>query len=206
MSISLETLWRYPGMDVLNDFFPRNSPKKESIFPSLNSIIKQNICCLALVAQTVKILPTLQETCVQSLFLEDSPGEENDNPLHNSCLENPLNRGAWWATVHGVARVGHHWATNANTHLSFYSEVTMIVYTRNCNAEIVRICCILSLLVGTSKKKKQSGDKQNGKLGPFSVISLNMFCLCLYFVSCFYQFIMTSVFIGHWDSFPFIVW
>ena len=154
MSISLETLWRYPGMDVLNDFFPRNSPKKESIFPSLNSIIKQNICCLALVAQTVKILPTLQETCVQSLFLEDSPGEENDNPLHNSCLENPLNRGAWWATVHGVARVGHHWATNANTHLSFYSEVTMIVYTRNCNAEIVRICCILSLLVGTSKKKK----------------------------------------------------
>ena len=30
MSISLETLWRYPGMDVLNDFFPRNSPKKVS--------------------------------------------------------------------------------------------------------------------------------------------------------------------------------
>ena len=93
-SISLETLWRYPGMDVLNDFFPRNSPKKESIFPSLNSILKQNICCLALVAQTVKNLPTLQETCVQSLFWEDSPGEENGNPLQNSGLENLVNRGA----------------------------------------------------------------------------------------------------------------
>ena len=30
-----------------------------------------------------------------------SPGEENDNPLQYSCLENPLDRGAWQATVHG---------------------------------------------------------------------------------------------------------
>ena len=30
------------------------------------------------------------------------PGEENGNPFQNSCLRNPLNRGAWWATVHGV--------------------------------------------------------------------------------------------------------
>ena len=35
-----------------------------------------------------------------------SPGEENGNPLQYSCLENPMGRGAWWATVHGVARVG----------------------------------------------------------------------------------------------------
>ena len=33
-----------------------------------------------------------------------SPGEGNGNPLQYSCLENPLDRGAWWATVHGVAR------------------------------------------------------------------------------------------------------
>ena len=31
-----------------------------------------------------------------------SPGEENGNPLQYSCLENPMDRGAWWATVHGV--------------------------------------------------------------------------------------------------------
>ena len=33
-----------------------------------------------------------------------SPGEGNGNPLQCSCLENPRDRGAWWATVHGVAK------------------------------------------------------------------------------------------------------
>ena len=36
-----------------------------------------------------------------------SPGEENGNPLQYSCLENPMDRGAWWTTVHGSQRVGH---------------------------------------------------------------------------------------------------
>ena len=31
-----------------------------------------------------------------------SPGEGNGNPLQYSCLESPMDRGAWWATVHGV--------------------------------------------------------------------------------------------------------
>ena len=31
-----------------------------------------------------------------------SPGEGNGNPLQYSCLGNPMDRGAWWATVHGV--------------------------------------------------------------------------------------------------------
>ena len=35
-----------------------------------------------------------------------SPGGENGNPFQYSCLENPMERGAWWATVHGVTRVG----------------------------------------------------------------------------------------------------
>ena len=33
-----------------------------------------------------------------------SPGEGNGNPLQYSCLENPMEGGAWWATVHGVAK------------------------------------------------------------------------------------------------------
>ena len=33
-----------------------------------------------------------------------SPGEGNGNPLQYSCLENPMNGGAWWATVHGVTK------------------------------------------------------------------------------------------------------
>ena len=41
------------------------------------------------------------------LGLGRSPGEGNGNPLQYSCLENPMDKGAWQATVHGVARVGH---------------------------------------------------------------------------------------------------
>ena len=33
-----------------------------------------------------------------------SPGEEHGNPLQYSCLENPMERGAWWAIVHGVTK------------------------------------------------------------------------------------------------------
>ena len=39
--------------------------------------------------------------------LGKSPGEGNGNPLQYSCLENPMDREAWQATAHGVARVGH---------------------------------------------------------------------------------------------------
>ena len=35
------------------------------------------------------------------------PGEGNGNPLQYSCLENPKDGGAWWAAVHGFARVRH---------------------------------------------------------------------------------------------------
>ena len=35
---------------------------------------------------------------------EKSPGEADGNPLQYSCLENPMERGAWWATVHGVTK------------------------------------------------------------------------------------------------------
>ena len=33
-----------------------------------------------------------------------SPGERNGNPFQYSCLENPMDKGAWWATVHGVTK------------------------------------------------------------------------------------------------------
>ena len=36
--------------------------------------------------------------------LERSPGGQNGNPLQYSCLENPMDRGAWQSTVHGVAK------------------------------------------------------------------------------------------------------
>ena len=36
--------------------------------------------------------------------LERSPGRGHGNPLQYSCLENPMDRGAWWATVHRVRK------------------------------------------------------------------------------------------------------
>ena len=48
-----------------------------------------------------------------------SPGEGNGNPLQCSCLENPMDRGGWQATVHGVTRVRHDLVT---THNSAYPQ------------------------------------------------------------------------------------
>ena len=50
-----------------------------------------------------------------------SRGKVNGNPLHYSCLENPTDRGAWQATVHGVARVGHDLATKPPPHVRIQS-------------------------------------------------------------------------------------
>ena len=38
------------------------------------------------------------------LGLGRSPREGNGNPLQQSCLRNPMDRGAWWAIVHGVSK------------------------------------------------------------------------------------------------------
>ena len=49
-----------------------------------------------------------------------SPGEGNGNPLQYSCLENPMDGGAWWPTVHGV--------TKSRTRLSNFMEVSLVSY------------------------------------------------------------------------------
>ena len=60
-----------------------------------------------------------------------SPGEENGYPLQNSCLENPMDRGAWWATIHGV--------TKSQTQLSnwaYSGEPKKTSLTQGCLASI----------------------------------------------------------------------
>ena len=46
----------------------------------------------------------MQEIQAQSLGREDSPGGGNDNLLQYYCWKNPMNRGAWWAIVHGATK------------------------------------------------------------------------------------------------------
>ena len=59
----------------------------------------------------VKHLPIMWETWVQSLGWEDPPGEGNGNPLQYSWLENPVDGGTWWATVHVVTK-SRTWLSN----------------------------------------------------------------------------------------------
>ena len=49
----------------------------------------------------------MQETWVRPLGQEDPLEKEMANPLQYSSLENPMDGGAWQATVHGLQRVGH---------------------------------------------------------------------------------------------------
>ena len=61
-------------------------------------------------AQTVKNVPIVQET--QEMWVPslggvaggESPGGGHSNPLKYSCLENPMDRGAWWATALRVTK------------------------------------------------------------------------------------------------------
>ena len=55
-------------------------------------------------AQMVTNLPAMWETWVQSLGSGGYAGDGNGYPLQYSYLENPMERGAWWATVHGVTK------------------------------------------------------------------------------------------------------
>ena len=59
----------------------------------------------SLVAQRLKHLPAMQESWVWFLGWEDPLDEGNGNPLQYSCLKNPMDRGAWWAILYGVAKI-----------------------------------------------------------------------------------------------------
>ena len=59
----------------------------------------------SLVAQWLKNLPANAGDTSSIPGSGRSPGEGNGNPLWYSYLENPMDRGAWWAIVHGVAKM-----------------------------------------------------------------------------------------------------
>ena len=56
---------------------------------------------------------------------ERSPGEGNGNPLQYSCLENPMDGGAWWATVHGVTKSRTRLSNFTSLHFKLYVEKAM---------------------------------------------------------------------------------
>ena len=70
----------------MNELYPLKSQKG---FPG-GSEVKASACN----AEDLGLIPES----------ERSPGEGNGNPLQYSCPENPMDGGAWWSTVHGVAK------------------------------------------------------------------------------------------------------
>ena len=81
-----------------------------------------------------------------------SIGEGNGNSLQYSCLENPMDEGAWWATVHGLQRVGHDWATSLHFIplykflFAYLPSVPRIYFNIFCNAGILVMNCLIFCL------------------------------------------------------------
>ena len=81
-----------------NCWIPRTLKiKKKNLIPGFHKL-----ACSPM-AETVKNLPEMQESWVRSLGWEDF-WEGAGNPLQYSCLQNPMDRGAWWAMVQGVIK------------------------------------------------------------------------------------------------------
>ena len=84
------------------------------------------------------------QICVNILLLLPFCGEGNGNPLQYSCLENPMDRGAWQATVHGAARVRHNLATKPPPPLPFWASYsTPLLHLPHLQ---FRICTVLFYL------------------------------------------------------------
>ena len=80
-----------------------------------------------------------------------SPGEGNGNALQYSCLENPMDGGAWWATVHGVAK--------SRTRLSDFTFTFTFMTFNDTQSSMPKVIHILKI----SKKKKVNMAIKIGK-------------------------------------------
>ena len=88
-------------------------PQKCAFFQGLQFLLAQEegpslfwtVLFLNQVALVVRNPPANAEEMSSILGSERSPGEGNGNPLQDSCLGNPMDRGAWWATVHRVTEL-----------------------------------------------------------------------------------------------------
>ena len=104
--------WSFVMMKVIHEWACVSDRKYYQKFATLpwTSLLAQTVKCLAYNVGDLGSTPGVGR----------SSGEGNGNPLQYSCLENPMDREAWWATVHGV--------TKSQTRLSeFTFTFTMIL-------------------------------------------------------------------------------
>ena len=75
------------------------------------------------------------------------PGGRNDNPLQYSCLGYPMDKGAWWATVHGLARIRHdlvtklppYTHTHTHTHTHAHTQLALLLVG---TFFFSKLCCV----------------------------------------------------------------
>jgi len=74
------------------------------------------------------------------MYSVGSPGEGNGKLLQCSCLKNPMDRGAWWATVHGVAKSQTRLITHAHS-VGSLRFTPVLTGKRLCHNEVVIVKC-----------------------------------------------------------------
>ena len=77
---------------------------------------------------------------VQSLGWEDSPRVGNGNPLQYSCLENPMDRGAWRAAVHGAKKSRKqlkHMSVYTHTHTHTHTHTQILFDEASVNSLVI---------------------------------------------------------------------
>ena len=134
----------YQPISLLSYFPPRF--RLESLPLTLNSLLKCHLVNEAFPFHHVKDCNPLQALWV-SLVAQmvkktwglipgsgRSPGEGNGYPLQCSCLENPKDRGAWGATVHGVTE------SDTNTHTPGTPSLAFLALCPACNTCNLLIC------------------------------------------------------------------
>ena len=74
--------------------------------------------------------------------LQRSPGEAKGNPVHYSCLDSPMDRGVWWATVHEISKnqarlSDEHYYYKQGTNLPGFKSLSMGII---CSYNIISVC------------------------------------------------------------------
>ena len=93
-------------------------------------------------------------------WMRRSPGEGPRNPLQHSCLENPMERGAWWTTVHGVTKSG--------AQLSMQTTIASIFPSHwQCSLSSWATCCLCMLRF--RNEDKSVGEKWDKSRAPLSL-------------------------------------
>jgi len=114
-SLRFTSFWLHSfllNMYLLNIFF--FAPTNFNYFIEIISRNEFTFCCLGFLIWDFQVAPMVKNPPANACYLRDtgsvnpwyrrSPGAGIGNPLQYSCLQTPLDRGAWWGTVHRVAK------------------------------------------------------------------------------------------------------